>query len=136
MDRSAGVFVDVTTIEDPRLGALIVGERACTGSTTRMRFRFSAGGRYASRESLEYPVPSGRFVFHRDQEGSYVTGGDRLELRPARSARTRQAPADPGGDYADRPEAPKPRIFTFRAESQTLHLHESGGHPLVLTRTP
>ena len=118
------------------LGALVVGEWVCTGSTTRMRFRFSAGGRYASRESLEYPVPTGRFVFVRDQEGSYVTDGARLELRPARSARTRRAPADPGGDYAGRPEPVHPRIFSFRALPETLHLLETGGHPLVLTRCP
>ena len=80
----------------------LVGDWICTGSTTEMRFRFSADGQYASRESLEYNIPLGRFVFHRDQAGTYKASGDRLELTPARSTRTRQrcgerlAGRDPG----------------------------------------
>ncbi|MDX3659223.1 hypothetical protein PV646_18095 [Streptomyces sp. ID05-26A] len=99
-----------------------------------MRYRFSADGRYASREALEYNVPSGRFVFHRNQEGTYSATGDRLELTPAKSTRTRKTPEDPGGDYTDVPEPLEPRVFTFRADADSLHLHESGGYALVLLR--
>jgi hypothetical protein len=114
--------------------ALLVGEWVCTASTTEMRFRFSSDGTYVSREALEYNIPSGRFVFHRDQAGTYVTAGDRLELTPTRSSRTRRMPEDPGGDYIDKPEPLDRRVFTFRAEQRALHLHEEGGYALILQR--
>lgn len=101
-----------------------------------MRFRFSADGTYKSREAMEYEASGGRFVFHRDQDGTYVATGDQLELNPARSTRTRKAPDDPAGDYTDQPEALKRRVFTFRAGRAALHLHESGGYALVLLRDP
>ena len=119
---------------DTQRPELIVGDWICTTSTTQMRFRFSADGRYASRESLKYEVPSGRFVFHRDQEGTYTTNGDRLELTPTRSTRTREMPEDPKGDYTDRPDSLSRRYFTFRAGPTALHLHETGGYALVLLR--
>lgn len=114
--------------------ALVAGEWICTGQTTQMRFRFLPDGKYISREALEYNGPDGRFVFHRDQEGSYAAAGDQLELTPARSTRTRTMPEDPASDYADQPEPLKPRVFTFRADRSALHLHETGGHPLILLR--
>jgi hypothetical protein len=110
----------------------LVGDWICTGSTTEMRFRFSADGEYASRESLESNIPLGRFVFHRDQAGKYKVSGDRLELTPARSTRTRQMPEDPGNDYVDKPEKLTRRFFTFRATPTALNLHESDGYALVL----
>jgi hypothetical protein len=110
----------------------LVGDWTCTGSTTEMRFRFSADGQYESRESLEYNIPSGRFVFHRDQAGQYKTSGNRLELTPVRSTRTRHMPEDPGSDYVDKPEPLTLRVFTFRATPTALNLHESGGYALVL----
>lgn len=110
----------------------LVGDWICTGSTTEMRFRFSADGQYASRESLEYNIPLGRFVFHRDQVGRYEASGDRLELTPTRSTRTRQMPEDPDNDYVDKPEELTLRIFTFRATPTALDLRESGGYALVL----
>jgi hypothetical protein len=108
------------------------GDWICRGSTTEMRFRFSADGRYSSRESLEYEIPLGRFVVHRDQVGTYQAAGDRLELVPIRSTRTRRMPEDPGNDYVDKPEAPTRRVFTFRATPTALNLHENGGCALVL----
>jgi len=99
-----------------------------------MRFSFSSDGTYASREALEYNIPSGRFIFHRNQEGTYVTTGDRLELIPTRSTRTRKMPEDPAGDYVDKPEPLDRRVFTFRAEPGALHLHETGGYNLILLR--
>ncbi|MFC3385817.1 hypothetical protein [Couchioplanes azureus] len=99
-----------------------------------MRFRFSADGRYASREAIEYEIPSGRFVFRRDQEGTYVTTGTRLELRPSRSTRTRKMPEDPAGDYVGKPEPLDRRVFTFRAGTHALHLQESGQGALILLR--
>lgn len=99
-----------------------------------MRYRFSADGRYASREALEYDVPSGRFVFHRNQEGTYSASDGRLELTPGKSTRTRKMPEDPDGDHTDLPEPLKPREFTFSADLDSLRLHESGGHALVLLR--
>jgi hypothetical protein len=113
-------------------GKYLVGDWICTGSTTEMRFRFSADGQYASRESLEYNIPAGRFVFHRDQAGTYTASGDRLALAPSRSTRTRQMPEDPDNDYVDKPEDLTRRTFTFRATPTALDLHESGGYALVL----
>ncbi|MET9224351.1 hypothetical protein [Lentzea sp. NPDC003310] len=114
--------------------ARIVGEWICTGSTTQTRYRFSADGRYESREALEYNVPTGRFVFHRDQTGRYTTAEDRLELAPERSTRTRKSPEDPGGDYVDVPEPLDARVFTFRADLDSLRLQENGRRELLLLR--
>jgi len=113
----------------------LVGDWICTGSTTEIRFHFSSDGQYASRESLEYKIPLGRFVFHRDQAGKYKAFGDRLELAPARSTRTRQMPEDSGNDYIDKPEKLTRRVFKFRVTPTALYLHESGGYPLVLVPT-
>lgn len=110
----------------------LVGDWICKDSTTEMRFRFSADGQYTSRESMEYKIPLGRFVFHRDQAGTYKASGDLLELTPARSTRTRHMPEDPGNDYVDKPEELTRRVFTFRATPTTLTLHEKGGYALVL----
>ncbi|MCX2947063.1 hypothetical protein [Lentzea sp. NEAU-D7] len=73
-------------------------------------------------------------MFHRDQEGTYTAAADRLELRPDRSTRTRKMPEDAAGDYVEVPEPLERRTFTFRADLDSLHLHESGGHALVLLR--
>jgi hypothetical protein len=110
----------------------LAGDWICRRSTTEMRFRFSSDGRYESRESLEYDEATGRFVFHRDQEGEYRATGNRLELTPSRSTRTRRAPDDPANDYVDKPEVLTPRLFTFRATPTALNLHEDGGYALVL----
>ncbi len=74
----------------------LVGEWICTGSTTEMRFRFSADGEYASRESLEYNIPLGRFVFHRDKRVRTrlpAIGSNSLRPAPPGPARCRRTRA-------------------------------------------
>ncbi|WP_189153348.1 hypothetical protein [Lentzea pudingi] len=79
-------------------------------------------------------MPSGRFVFHRIQQGTYTAAGDKLELKPEKSTRIRKMPEDPAGDYPEVPEPLETRAFTFRADLDSLHLHESGRYALVLLR--
>ena len=64
--------------------------------------------------------------------GAYKASGDRLELAPTRSTRTRQMPEDPDNDYVDKAEELTRRTFTFRATPTELDLQESGGYALVL----
>ncbi|MGW6447384.1 hypothetical protein [Lentzea sp. NPDC055074] len=41
-------------------------------------------------------------------------------------------PEDPAGDHTDQPEPLEPRSFTFRADLDSLHLHESGPHGVTV----
>lgn len=104
--------------------------------TTEIAFRFLPDGRFRSVEILSYEMPRGVFEFRRVQDGTATVDGNRLELRPVRSTRSRTNPEDPAGDYSDRPEPLKVRAYRWQVDGQSLRLASADGIELILVRQP